>query len=93
METRGAQNNDGNSRPNKPGSNALLGLNLPQKSIMGVILVVALLAFELFNFDTTRYAPGQFARRCALCWCGLGHNFGDCLLCHRFCWSGPTIYT
>ena len=59
METRGAQNHDGNSRPNKPGSNALLGLNLPQKSIMGVILVVALLAFELFNFDTTRYALGN----------------------------------
>ena len=27
---------------NKPSNNALLGLNLPQKSIMGVILLVAL---------------------------------------------------
>ncbi len=56
METQGAQNGGGLPRPNTTGGNLLLGLNLPQKSIMGVILVVALLAFELFNFDTTRYA-------------------------------------
>lgn len=57
METKGAQQRGGTaSRPNQPTSNVLLGLNLPQKSIMGIILVVALVAFELFNFDTTRYA-------------------------------------
>ncbi len=56
METQGAQHGSGQPRPQKSSNNALLGLNLPQKSIMGVILVVALLAFELFNFDTTRYA-------------------------------------
>ena len=28
----------------------------PRKAIIGVILVVALVAFEVFNFDTTRYA-------------------------------------
>lgn len=56
METQGAQNGGGLPRPNTTSGNLLLGLNLPQKSIMGVILVVALLAFELFNFDTTRYA-------------------------------------
>lgn len=58
MSAKGApnQNNDGLAKPQQPGSNKLLGLNLPQKSIMGVILVVALVAFELFNFDTTRYA-------------------------------------
>jgi hypothetical protein len=28
----------------------------PRKAIVGVILVVALVAFEIFNFDTTRYA-------------------------------------
>ncbi len=56
METQGAQNGGGLPRPNTTGGNLLLGLNLPQKSIMGAILVVALLAFELFNFDTTRYA-------------------------------------
>lgn len=56
METQGAPNGSGFPRPNTTGRNLLLGLNLPQKSIMGVILVVALLAFELFNFDTTRYA-------------------------------------
>jgi hypothetical protein len=56
METQGAQNGGGLPRPNTTSGNLLLGLNLPQKSIMGAILVVALLAFELFNFDTTRYA-------------------------------------
>jgi hypothetical protein len=56
METQGAQNGSGKPRPQESSSNVLLGLNLPQKSIMGVILVVALVAFELFNFDTTRYA-------------------------------------
>ena len=29
---------------------------MPRKVIVGVILVVALVAFEVFNFDTTRYA-------------------------------------
>ena len=56
MENQGAKNSGGMPRPNQPGGNALLGLNLPQKTIMGIILVVALVAFELFNFDTTRYA-------------------------------------
>ena len=56
METQGAQNGSGKPRPQPASSNTLLGLNIPQKSIMGVILVMALLAFELFNFDTTRYA-------------------------------------
>jgi hypothetical protein len=30
--------------------------NFPRKTAVGFILVVALLAFEIFNFDTTRYA-------------------------------------
>jgi hypothetical protein len=55
MESQGAQNGGGKPRPQLP-NNGLLGLNLPQKSIMGIILIMALLAFELFNFDTTRYA-------------------------------------
>ncbi|WP_420629620.1 hypothetical protein [Candidatus Leptofilum sp.] len=58
MNTKGATNNKA-ARPTQSDSNALLGLNLPQKSIMGIILVVALVAFELFNFDTTRYALGN----------------------------------
>ena len=58
METQGVQHKSGESRLSQSG-NVLLGLNLPQKSIMGIILVVALLAFELFNFDTTRYALGN----------------------------------
>jgi hypothetical protein len=29
---------------------------LPRKLVLGVILAVALIAFEIFNFDTTRYA-------------------------------------
>ncbi|MCP4421364.1 MAG: hypothetical protein GY805_32535 [Chloroflexi bacterium] len=59
MNRQGAQKNNGpNPHPKsqQAGNNALLGLNLPQKSVVGIILVVALLAFELFNFDTTRYA-------------------------------------
>jgi hypothetical protein len=31
-------------------------LQFPRKAVIGVILIVALLAFEIFNFDTTRYA-------------------------------------
>jgi hypothetical protein len=32
------------------------GTRLPRQLVIGVILVTALVAFELFNFDTTRYA-------------------------------------
>lgn len=31
-------------------------LRFPRKAVIGIILIVALLAFEIFNFDTTRYA-------------------------------------
>jgi hypothetical protein len=31
-------------------------MHFPRKAIIGVILIVALIAFEIFNFDTTRYA-------------------------------------
>lgn len=33
-----------------------LGQAIPRQAIIGVLLVIALLAFEIFNFDTTRYA-------------------------------------
>ncbi len=33
-----------------------LNIAFPRKLIIGVILLVALVAFEIFNFDTTRYA-------------------------------------
>lgn len=33
-----------------------LGLAVPRTAVIGVLLTVALLAFEMFNFDTTRYA-------------------------------------
>ncbi len=36
------------------GSNATLAI--PRKIVIGVVLLIALLAFEIFNFDTTRYA-------------------------------------
>ena len=36
--------------------NFSLNLAMPRKLIIGAILVVALVAFEIFNFDTTRYA-------------------------------------
>ncbi len=32
------------------------GRALPRKAIIGAVLIVALVAFEIFNFDTTRYA-------------------------------------
>lgn len=32
------------------------GTNFPKHAVIGMILIVALLAFEIFNFDTTRYA-------------------------------------
>jgi hypothetical protein len=31
-------------------------IKFPRTAVIGVILIVALLAFEIFNFDTTRYA-------------------------------------
>lgn len=50
-----------NERLSHQGNTASLRLSdfnvsLPRKTIVGIILVVALLAFELFNFDTTQYA-------------------------------------
>jgi hypothetical protein len=46
------------SQLHKPGGIHLSGqkLQFPRKAVIGVILIVALLAFETFNFDTTRYA-------------------------------------
>ncbi|MCA9959963.1 MAG: hypothetical protein KC443_13055, partial [Anaerolineales bacterium] len=38
---------------------AQLGANVPRKVMIGVILMVSLLAFEMFNFDTTQYALGN----------------------------------
>ncbi|MCI0397393.1 MAG: hypothetical protein L0332_32640 [Chloroflexi bacterium] len=37
-----------------------LGAQMPRQAIIGLILVVALLAFEIFNFDTTQYALRDF---------------------------------
>ena len=37
-------------------STPTIGLNIRKKTIVGLILTVALFAFEIFNFDTTRYA-------------------------------------
>lgn len=36
--------------------NSIQGLSVPRKAAIGAMMVVALFAFELFNFDTTRYA-------------------------------------
>ncbi len=33
-----------------------INLNIPRKTVIGAILLIALVAFEIFNFDTTRYA-------------------------------------
>ena len=37
-------------------SNGRLGLDMPRKTMVGIILLTALVAFEIFNFDTTRFA-------------------------------------
>lgn len=48
--------------PTRPSANALtnlatmLGARDPRHVVIGFILLIALFAFELFNFDTTRYA-------------------------------------
>lgn len=36
--------------------NYAVGLNFSRTAVIGLILVIALIAFEVFNFDTTRYA-------------------------------------
>lgn len=46
--------NGGLTRPGVQLSGVSLGLS--RQAVVGLILVVALIAFELFNFDTTRYA-------------------------------------
>lgn len=50
-----------NTAPTGIGSNlvgrvAEYGISFPKHAVIGVILMVALFAFEMFNFDTTRYA-------------------------------------
>lgn len=39
-----------------PQANRTIGLNFPKTAVIGFLLVIALIAFEIFNFDTTRYA-------------------------------------
>jgi hypothetical protein len=36
--------------------NGRLGIDMPRKTMVGIILLTALIAFEIFNFDTTRFA-------------------------------------
>lgn len=36
--------------------NGRLGVDMPRKTMVGIILLTALVAFEIFNFDTTRFA-------------------------------------
>lgn len=36
--------------------NSGLGIDMPRKTMVGIILLTALIAFEVFNFDTTRFA-------------------------------------
>jgi hypothetical protein len=45
----------GRQQPRRAGG-APATVNLKKQAIIGLILVVALLAFEIFNFDTTRFA-------------------------------------
>ncbi len=53
---------------------SLAGITLSRKSAVGLILIVALLAFEIFNFDTTRYALSNLlgdVRFLGLQWAGI----------------------
>jgi hypothetical protein len=68
-----------------------LNLALPRQAVIGLILVVALLAFEIFNFDTTQFALGDLLGEvsflglrwatilaiafCAIDFAGLAHLF------------------
>jgi hypothetical protein len=59
MHSAGYFENAGFKLTSSSGSQAdrySLGQLVPKKAVLGLILAVALLAFELFNFDTTRYA-------------------------------------
>lgn len=52
MRNEQAYQNGNNFAVNLSGMN----LNMSRKATIGIILAVALLAFEMFNFDTTQYA-------------------------------------
>lgn len=46
----------GNARSGIVARIAELGMGLPRKAMIAVVLMISLFAFELFNFDTTRFA-------------------------------------
>jgi hypothetical protein len=90
-----------NPRPENPGRSFLESLSnqsanmraiVPRQILIGLLLLVALLAFETFNFDTTRYALEDFLGEtsflsvrwatilaiafCAIDFAGLAYLFG-----------------
>ena len=44
------------NHPQTPPTGVYLPIKLQRKTVIGIIMVIALLSFEMFNFDTTRYA-------------------------------------
>lgn len=42
-----------------PGQAGAPAMSASRKTVIGLILIIALLAFEIFNFDTTRFALGS----------------------------------
>ncbi len=66
--------------------------NIPRRALIGILLVIALLAFEMFNFDSTQYALSDFLAEtsfmrirwatilavafCAIDFAGLAYLFG-----------------
>jgi hypothetical protein len=66
--------------------------NIPRRVLIGILLVIALLAFEMFNFDSTQYALSDFLAEtsfmrirwatilavafCAIDFAGLAYLFG-----------------
>jgi len=78
-----------------PGMSFQLGkaiANIPRRVLIGILLVIALLAFEMFNFDSTQYALSDFLAEtsfmhirwatilavafCAIDFAGLAYLFG-----------------
>ena len=63
-----------------------------RKAIIGIILVVALVAFRFFNFDTTRFALNSLLGEVAFLGDYLGYDTGYRLLRHRLRRAGAVLH-
>ena len=60
--------------------------------LFGVLIMGALLAFEIFNYSTTDFALTDLLGNLRFMDYPLGYHPGDCLLCHRFCRHRPPVH-